>query len=337
MGPAAPFAHRRPALTITLVGAESLAIGAVMPEVANELGERWLYGWVFSAFSLGSLVGVTSAGRIADRAPALGVPSPSAWGCFAGASGRRAHAVHAVLVLARSVQGLQAGVLPATAYVCIARLSGNPSTSHVRAARDRVARARRGRPLDRGGGWPALGMAVGVPRPTSDRGGVRGARDPGRARAGATEQTTAGPASCTRCRPDRHPAGTALALGGLTASRWYEVVAGPVLGLAVSLIPYRRLTPAGVLRGHHGLPAVIACRACSPRPSSPSMPSYPLRSPTHVEPRRGWWEPPSRPPPGFGWPAHGCKSARSLAWARAASCDGASCSWRVCGPSPPLQ
>ena len=46
-------------LTITLIGFESLAISTVMPIVADELGGIELYGWVFSAFFLGSLIGMT--------------------------------------------------------------------------------------------------------------------------------------------------------------------------------------------------------------------------------------------------------------------------------------
>jgi MFS family permease len=49
-------------LTITLVAFEALAISTVMPQVARELGGIELYGWVFSAFFLGSLIDVTSAG-----------------------------------------------------------------------------------------------------------------------------------------------------------------------------------------------------------------------------------------------------------------------------------
>jgi hypothetical protein len=37
--------------TITLVALESLAIGTVMPIVAEELGQLELYGWVFSRSS----------------------------------------------------------------------------------------------------------------------------------------------------------------------------------------------------------------------------------------------------------------------------------------------
>jgi len=54
-------------LTITLVAFESLAIATVMPVVADDLGGLGLYGWVFSGFFLGSLLGIVLAGRAADR------------------------------------------------------------------------------------------------------------------------------------------------------------------------------------------------------------------------------------------------------------------------------
>ncbi len=54
-------------LTITLVAFESLAIATVMPVVSDDLGGLGLYGWVFSGFFLGSLLGIVLAGWAADR------------------------------------------------------------------------------------------------------------------------------------------------------------------------------------------------------------------------------------------------------------------------------
>src|SRR5206468_3122401 len=54
-------------LTITLVAFEALAISTVMPVVARELGGLDLYGWVFSAFFLGNLVGIVVVGGLIDR------------------------------------------------------------------------------------------------------------------------------------------------------------------------------------------------------------------------------------------------------------------------------
>ena len=54
-------------LLVTLVASEALAVATVMPEVEADLGDLWLYGWVFSAFFLGNLVGLVVAGQACDR------------------------------------------------------------------------------------------------------------------------------------------------------------------------------------------------------------------------------------------------------------------------------
>src|ERR1700681_1687156 len=54
-------------LTVTLVAFEALSVATVLPIVSRQLGGVRLYGWVFSAFFLGSLVGIVVAGRQADR------------------------------------------------------------------------------------------------------------------------------------------------------------------------------------------------------------------------------------------------------------------------------
>src|SRR5215467_9168501 len=67
------FAPQRRALTIglvlsiTFVASEALAVVTVMPDAARELGGLRLYGWVFSGFLLGSVIGIVLAGREADR------------------------------------------------------------------------------------------------------------------------------------------------------------------------------------------------------------------------------------------------------------------------------
>lgn len=54
-------------LTITFVASESLAVVTVMPLVARDLHGLSLYGFVFSAFLLGTMVGIVAAGRAADQ------------------------------------------------------------------------------------------------------------------------------------------------------------------------------------------------------------------------------------------------------------------------------
>ena len=71
-------------LTTTLIAAEALAVITIMPQVERDLGGLSLYGWVFSAFMLGSLVGTVAAGREADR---TGPARPYLVGVLAFASG----------------------------------------------------------------------------------------------------------------------------------------------------------------------------------------------------------------------------------------------------------
>ena len=55
------------AATITFVAAEALAVVTVMPLVARDQHGLSLYGFVFSAFLLGTMVGIVAAGRAADK------------------------------------------------------------------------------------------------------------------------------------------------------------------------------------------------------------------------------------------------------------------------------
>ena len=108
-------------LTITLVAFEALAVSTVMPIVANELGDQALYGWVFTAFFLGSLIGIAVVGGALDRG-GLGRPFAIGLGLFAVGLliGGLAPSM-AVLVVARFIQGLGAGAIPPIAYVAIGR------------------------------------------------------------------------------------------------------------------------------------------------------------------------------------------------------------------------
>jgi hypothetical protein len=54
-------------LNVTIVASEALAVSTIMPIVARDLGGIDLYGWVFSGFFLGSLLGIVVAGMLIDR------------------------------------------------------------------------------------------------------------------------------------------------------------------------------------------------------------------------------------------------------------------------------
>lgn len=108
-------------LTITLVGFESLAVATILPSIERELGDLHLYGWVFSAYFLGSLPGIVIAGRFTDR---FGPVRPFAMGLalfsIGLVMGGLAPSMPA-LVLARVVQGIGSGAIPAVVYASIGR------------------------------------------------------------------------------------------------------------------------------------------------------------------------------------------------------------------------
>lgn len=108
-------------LTITLVAFESLAVSTILPVVAEDLGGLGLYGWVFSGFFLGSLLGIVTAGRLADR---TGTALPFAVGLSLFAVGLVIGGLApsmGVLVAGRVLQGIGAGAIPAVAYVSVGR------------------------------------------------------------------------------------------------------------------------------------------------------------------------------------------------------------------------
>jgi MFS family permease len=130
-GPTGPTAgvwapERRPltvglVLAVTLVAFEALAIATILPVVSRHLGDLRLYGWVFSAFMLTSLIGIVVAGTLADRGP-LAPPMLSGLALFAAGLVVGGTAPNMpVLVVGRAVQGLGAGFVPAVAYVAISR------------------------------------------------------------------------------------------------------------------------------------------------------------------------------------------------------------------------
>jgi MFS family permease len=107
--------------TITLVAAEALAVSTAMPIVARDLGGLELYGWVFSAFFLGSLIGITIVGGLIDERGVL-FPFVLGLGLFAvglltcGLAGSMP-----IVVAGRFVQGIGGGAVPPVAYVAIGR------------------------------------------------------------------------------------------------------------------------------------------------------------------------------------------------------------------------
>src|SRR5215475_8326405 len=107
--------------TITFVASEALAVATIMPVVARDLHGLSLYGFVFSAFMLGTMVGIVAAGRAADR---RGPAVPYIAGIIVFAAGLTIAGLAPsmpVLIAGRTLQGIGAGAVPAVAYVAIGR------------------------------------------------------------------------------------------------------------------------------------------------------------------------------------------------------------------------
>jgi MFS family permease len=255
-------------LTITFVASEALAVVTVMPVVARDLGGLRLYGWVFSGFMLGSVIGIVAAGREADR---RGPAVPFAAGVILFGSGLALAGLApsmGVLVAGRVLQGVGAGAGPAVAYATIgrslppslrARMMAVLSTAWVAPG---LAGPAISAEVARLFGWrwvflgllPIVAVAGTIAMPALIRLGP---------------PASAGAAEHRMIDGFRTAAGAAMILGGLTlaagsgAGRLAAIAAGFGLiaaGVAVGLPALRRLVPAGTLAAHPGLPATILTR-----------------------------------------------------------------------------
>jgi MFS family permease len=258
------FAPGRRALTagliliVTMVAFEALAVATILPLIEAELGDLHLYGWVFSAFFLGNLVGIVVAGRAADRVRPV-VPFVAGVTLFLlGLALGAAAGSMLILVVARALQGLGAGALPAVAYVCIGRAYPPDDRPRMFALLSTawVVPALIGPAISGfvgetvGWRWVFAGLlplvaviAVMV------AGAMRHVDAPGTDAPGVSIRDALLVA-----------AGAALLLAGLGADQVVAVVALVAAGLGIALPAFRRLTPAGTLRARPGLPAAIALR-----------------------------------------------------------------------------
>jgi MFS family permease len=256
-------------LSITFVASEALAVVTVMPLVARDLGGLRLYGWVFSAFMLGSVVGIVAAGREADRrGPAI--PFVAGLVLFgAGLAVAGLAPSMEVLVAGRVLQGLGAGAVPSVAYAAIGRSFPGPLQARMMAVLSTA--------------WVVPGLAG--PAVAAEVAHVFGWRWvflgllPVVAVAGAI----AVPALVRLGPPGAGPvqehqlihgivvaAGATMILAGLTliAGSGSTAAAGTaaagaaliVAGVAAGLPSLRRLVPAGTLTARPGLPATILSR-----------------------------------------------------------------------------
>jgi len=246
-------------LLVTLIASESLAIATVMPLVERDLGELALYGWVFSGFFLGNLLGIVAAGRAADRVRA-DIPLAIGLVLFvAGLSIGGAAPSMAVLVAGRVVQGIGAGAIPAVAYACIARAYAPTARPRMFALLSTawVVPSLVGPGLSGlvgeniGWRWVLLGLLPLVV--------VAGVLAAVAVRRVPPPEHVGGPgASLVRAGQLVVGAGVLLAGLGLAPSPVAIPVTGA--GLVIGVDAFRRLTPPGTLRAAAGLPATVTLK-----------------------------------------------------------------------------
>jgi MFS family permease len=265
-------------LTITLVGFESLAISTVMPIVERELGGLELYGWVFSAFFLGSLIGIVVVGGAIDRG-GLAIPFGLGLGLFAiGLLAGGLAPSMPVLVAARFLQGLGAGTIQPIAYVAIGRTLPEALRPRMFATLSTawilpgvIGPAIAGS-VGETFGWryvflgllPLIALAgaltFGALHAVAD---APGAVEEASADRAATERANA---ASRRDRRSRLPLAIVVALGsalltiGLTTGELAPTVVLSTTGLAIGLLAFRRLAPPGTLTARPILPAAILLR-----------------------------------------------------------------------------
>jgi MFS family permease len=250
-------------VTITLVASESLAVGTVMPLVASELGGLELYGWAFSAFFLGSLVGIVVVGGLIDRG-GLRAPLAAGLGLFAVGLliGGLAPSMP-VLVAGRALQGLGAGAVPPIAYVAIGR--SLPET-----LRPRMFAVLSTAWVIPGVVGPSIAALVGetVGWRWIFLGLLPLVLVAGALTVHALRRVPDAPPAehdAARSTARRVPLalsvalGAAIALAGLTAAGPLGLGAAAI-GIAILLPAYRALSPAGTLRLAPGMPAAILLR-----------------------------------------------------------------------------
>ena len=251
--------------TITLVALEALAIGTVLPLVGEELGQMELYGWVYSAFFLGNLLGVVVAGGALDRVPLW---RPFAIGLVLFAVGLTIGGLAptmGILVAARFVQGLGGGAVGPTAYVAIGRTLPQRLQPRMFALLSTAW-------VVPGVVGPSIAAIVGEFTtwrlvflgllPLLAVAGGTAVTALRRIPAAAPPEEHAAAAATVRRLPNAllAAAGAGLLVAALTTQQLVFVIGGSVVGLALLIPAFRRLTPPGTLVLAAGVPAAVLLR-----------------------------------------------------------------------------
>jgi MFS family permease len=242
-----------------VVATEAMAISTVMPLVESDLGDIWLYGWAFSAFFLGDLIGIVVGGRAADRVHPVG---PLLVGLVVFTVGLVVGGLApsmAVLVAGRFLQGVGAGVVPAVAYVCVARgfdVADRPRVFAIMSTAWVVPSLVA--PLlasavatTVGWRWVFLGLV-----PVTIAAGVLAAVS----LRGLESSSPGGHEPTPLARVVMLVVGAAMLLSGLGGDSVWTAVPLVVGGLVLGVPALRALVPTGTFRAAVGLPAAVLIR-----------------------------------------------------------------------------
>jgi MFS family permease len=248
-------------LTITLVAAESLAVGTAAVIVARDLGGLDLYGLVFSAFLVGSLFGIVVVGGLIDR---VGVVAPFVGGLGLFALGLLLAGLAPsmpFLIGARLIQGIGGGAVPPVAYVAI----GRSLPEHLRPRMFAMLSTAWILPGVFGPGiagivaeslhWRLVFLGLLPLILVSGSLAVR-----------ALARIPEGPGTPAGSLARRIAEGLVVAIGvglitiGLNDANLAVVVGLAIPGIIVTGLAFRRLTPPGTLRLARGYPAAVLLR-----------------------------------------------------------------------------
>ena len=246
-------------LLITIVAGafEALAVATVLPDTVDDLGGLNYYGWILASFTLANLIGIVVAGSEIDR-QGMVPPFLVGIGCF-----RRGLLIGGlaptmpVLILGRISQGFASGMLISVAYAAVRTAYDADSRPRLMALWSSawvmpglVGPAVAGFVAETiGWRWVFLGM---IPFPL-----IAGVLTLPSLR--AVDVAKGGARDFTRLRDALLlAAGTALLFAGFGRSQWYLVGALVVIGLAVMMPAFQRLSPPGTLRARPGVAAAVA-------------------------------------------------------------------------------
>ncbi len=249
-------------LAVTIVALQGIALATMAPVLADDIGGRDLYGWIFTAFILPQIVGTVLGGQEADRRSPATVFLPHlvlfAIGCLVAGAAPSIY----VFFLGRALQGFGAGGM----FSCIYAVIGVAYEDRLRPAILAAVSSAFIVPSLIGptlagfiseqyswryvffGFLPVLAIIAPLTLPAYRR--VRRGRS-AIPNAGGTSRLALAVLLAV---------GTGLFLSGLEFRPWPRALIASVLGLALLIPTLRRLLPEGSFSARPILPGVVSAR-----------------------------------------------------------------------------